>query len=203
MRIIKVENGPFMANAYIIIDGIKAIMIDPGLDYELLKSWIDKYSLILTGIIGTHAHPDHIGIVNDLKKKYDIPFFIHKDEQAILNYYDDMLNFIGLSKLETPIPDSYIENEGELKIGNFQFEILHTPGHTPGSICIKIDKILFTGDTLFKQSIGRADLPGGNEDLLINSLERLKNLDENIIIYPGHGPESNILDEKKNNPFLM
>ena len=198
--------GPFQVNCYILASGnnSKAIIIDPGDEEKKIRRVLEIQRLEPALIINTHGHIDHIGC-ND---KFGVPIYIHRLDLAMLK--DPKLN---LSSFLHPSPYNIvsqikeIEDREVIELGQMQLEVMHTPGHTPGGICLLLkkpqNKILFSGDTLFYQGIGRTDFPGADEGQLIKSIkEKLFKLPEDTIIYPGHGASSTIGQEKKNNPFL-
>lgn len=178
----------------------EAIIIDPGADYEKIKLVLARHNLLPCYIINTHGHGDHIGANGSLS----VPIYIHRDDADFLqDPKRNLSSFLGFS-LHSP-PATHLLNDGQqLNLIGFTLNILHTPGHTPGGICIRLDKILFTGDTLFAGSIGRTDFPYGNEEILLNSIKtKLLALDDDTLIYPGHGDPSTIKRERKTNPFLL
>ena len=198
--------GPFQVNCYILAveNNSKAIIIDPGDEEKKIRRVLDTHSLEPALIINTHGHIDHIGC-ND---KFGVPVYIHSLDLAMLN--DPKLN---LSHLLQPRPShiqsqvKVIEDKEKIELGLIQLEVMHTPGHTPGGICLLLKKpqnnILFSGDTLFYQGVGRTDFPGADEGQLIKSIrEKLFKLPEDTVIYPGHGMPSTIGEEMKNNPFI-
>ena len=155
-------------------------------------------------IINTHAHLDHIGAVSQLKQIYDIPFYLHEDEALILDTYKDTCDFFGVEQREKPEVDIWLKDDREILINNFKINLFHTPGHTPGGICIKVDNHLFVGDTIFHGSVGRTDLPGGSWEKLESSLINLvKSMDPDIILHSGHGPDTTLVNEIEKNPFLI
>jgi len=165
-----------------------------------VKAFIQAKGLKIKFILLTHAHFDHIGDLNN----FDYPFYIHKDDLALL--LDSSLNGSGVF-LPSAIsinrkPHLYPESSS-LDFLSHKLKILHTPGHTPGSVSIKLEKWLFSGDTLFAGSVGRTDFPYGAQEMLITSIKsKILSLDSDTIVYPGHGPETTVLAEKKSNPFL-
>jgi len=177
----------------------EVMIIDPGADAEKIEKEIDGYKPKL--IVATHGHIDHTGQVGTLKSKYDIPFYMNKKDAFLLNQelFPGFKNF--LKATDCPQPDVHIEEGTTIKFGRFDFYVIDTPGHSPGSVCL-FDmnyQILITGDTLFKGSIGRTDLPGGSEEELARSLEKLLFLPDETEIIPGHGDISVLRDEKLNN----
>lgn len=202
----KIITGPFQENTYIIwYEGSSdSIIIDPGDDEFLIIDMLKNKALKPLAIVNTHAHLDHIGAVSALKKKYSIPFYLHKNEKFILDSYEESCAMFGLPARETPTVDIWIKNNKQIQINNFEIDLILTPGHTPGGICIKLENHLFVGDTLFRDSIGRTDLPGGDHDTLETSLFKIfKSLDHKMITHSGHGIDSTLIHELNNNPFLF
>lgn len=202
MKIKRLELGFFRVNCYILTINKKTIIIDPGADFKIIDRYLVEENIAPQFILNTHGHYDHMGAVLELKSKYKIPFFIHKLEESIIKNPDKNLSlFFGENGLSF---DTYnLIEEGHSK--NFEglnIEIINTPGHTPGSIIIKYDNLLLTGDLLFRGGVGRTDLPGGNIKKIKQSLRMLKKMDKKLIVYPGHG-ESSCLDyEFKTNYYL-
>lgn len=196
--------GIYSANCYIIgcKDTNEVFIVDPGGGSDIILNEINKKNLNVKYIILTHGHGDHIGGIIKLKNEINAPILIHKDDEDML--LDSSLNLtsmMSIDKIEIK-PDRLLEDNDIINIGNLEAKIIHTPGHTKGSICIKVKNTLITGDTLFKGSIGRSDLYGGDHETLINSIKsKLLILDEDLKVYPGHGDSSTIKYEKKNNPF--
>ncbi|MBS4539693.1 MBL fold metallo-hydrolase [Clostridium sp. D2Q-11] len=197
--------GVYAANCYIVgsqntKDGI---VIDPAGDVDEIMSIINKYELNIKYIILTHGHGDHIGGLIELKKQINAPILIHElDKEMLMNKDINLSSQMPISPIEVK-PDRLIKDGEKLKIGDLEGELIHTPGHTPGSISIKIDNKIFTGDTLFKGSIGRTDLPGGSfDDIIISIQNKLLKYDDDITVLSGHGPSSTIGIEKATNPFI-
>lgn len=197
--------GIYGANCYIITDENKkeSSIVDPGgTDTEIFE-YIISGNLKVKYILLTHGHLDHIGGVEYLREKTGAKVAIHKNDAPML--LDSKLNLSGMSHNEIICrpADILLKDIDILNLGELKIEVLHTPGHTPGGVCFKIDNVCFTGDTLFKNSIGRIDFPGGDFETIISSINnKLFNLNNNIIIYPGHGENSTIGQEKENNPFF-
>ncbi len=197
--------GSYYSNCYIVGSEKtrEAAIIDPGADFNKIDSVIKELNVTPKMIILTHYHGDHIGAVLDIVEQYNTKVYIHKDDAEVLK--DSSINFskqiIGRSLSINP---DVLLNDGDvLELGELKLEIIHTPGHTKGGICIKVGNIMMTGDTLFNKSIGRTDLPGGSYEELINSVkEKIFVFDEDITIYPGHNSPSTIKSEKLSNPFF-
>lgn len=201
----KILVGIYGVNCYIVYDedSKDAIVIDPGGDADLIIDFIEKNNINLLGIFLTHGHGDHIGGVNELKKHFKVDVLASEYDKDML--LDPNLNQSSRMPIQevSVNADNLISKNKEIKVGNLEIEIITTPGHTKGGLVFKIDNILFTGDTLFKESIGRSDLYGGDHKELIKSIKnKLLVLDENLLVMPGHGPESTIKHEKQFNSFL-
>lgn len=197
--------GSYYSNCYIIgSDTTKeAAIIDPGADYDKINNKIKELGLVPKIIILTHAHGDHIGAVNDFVENYRTTVYIHKGDVEMLKDGNKNFSKVLTGKGICINPDVELEDKDEIKLGDLNFEIIHTPGHTKGGICIKVGNIMMTGDTLFNKSIGRTDFPGGSFEEIINSIqERIFKYDEDTIIYPGHNSPSTIKSEKLGNPFV-
>ena len=197
----KIVVGGMKANCYIFGDPKtkEVFIIDPGGDHHKIKALIDKYDLKIKAVINTHGHIDHISA----NRYLDYPIWIHKEDATFLQDSKKNLSSLFGFDLKSPAADRLLEEGEVLKIGELSLEVIHTPGHTPGSICLKTDSILFSGDILFYDGIGRSDFPHGSEKTLFQSLkDKVLVQDDNTVIYPGHGPITTIGREKKSNPFL-
>jgi len=188
-------------NCYIVYDSSNdGLIIDPGESYNKICSYIKENNVNPLAILNTHAHYDHIGGVKYLQDELNVPFYLHSSDEQTLKRAN-LLRILFEGKLSVPIPkiDVYIDQlEDVFLIGDMSIRILHTPGHTPGGICVIIQKNIFSGDTLMKGLVGRTDLPGGNRKHLIASLEKLLNLPGHTIIYPGHGSKTLLKNERDN-----
>ncbi|HKK68424.1 MAG TPA: MBL fold metallo-hydrolase, partial [Bacteroidales bacterium] len=164
---------------------------------------LSQDNLTVKYIIDTHGHFDHVGANKDLKKATNAELMIHAADEPMLSELAQHAGAFGLSAENSPPADIHLKDNDEIKFGNITLNVIHTPGHSQGGICLLTDKILIAGDTLFAGSIGRTDLPGGDYDTLINSIKtKLLTLDDDIVVYTGHGPETTIGREKQINPFL-
>ncbi len=195
----------FGTNTYLVWDEIskEAAIIDPAAESQTMIDEIKNMDINLKYLISTHAHGDHIAGNESMNRNFDVKICIHKDDVAALT--DSTLNLSSYisANLKAPQPDIILNNGDTLYLGNEKLEIIHTPGHTKGGICILTGNLLFSGDTLFAEGIGRADLPGGDYETLLNSIKKkLFVLDGEIKVLPGHGPSSTIEDEKVGNPFV-
>lgn len=181
----------------------EALVIDPAEESSTLFKLIKDYDFKLKYIINTHGHADHIGGNKILKEKYSAKLLIHiLDKDMLVDTKKNFSYYTGLP-VQSPAADDYLKDGMSLSLGSRTLLIIHTPGHSPGSVSIKLDDMIFTGDTLFKGSIGRTDLPGGSMTDIINSIkEKLLVFNSSCTVYPGHGPATTLHQELKNNPFL-
>ncbi len=190
--------GMLSTNCYVVNcpETKEAIIIDPGFDVaheaEQIIRYVDASALEVKFIVNTHGHPDHIRGNNVLKRKYSVPICIHAYDAPCLNGLGDNISPANV----------LLEDKGLLRFGQMTLKVLHTPGHTPGSISLVGEKLVFTGDTLFAGGIGRTDFAGGSDRDMRLSLKKLMCLPENYVVYPGHGDVSTIGEEKRFNPFL-
>jgi hydroxyacylglutathione hydrolase len=190
--------GPYQTNCYVLTQGNQVIIIDPSAKGEVIAKSIDSDKEVLA-ILLTHGHFDHFGGAQYLLDHFKCPIYIHEDDVELLE--DPQKNYSMELNL-TLKKDVLILNEGIMQIGPFMISVLHTPGHSEGSVSFHIEDALFAGDLIFKMSIGRTDLYGGNERQMMKSLKMIKTFSDNLIIYPGHGPKTTLDFEKKYNPFL-
>lgn len=195
--------GPLSVNCFIIADEKtkKAIVVDPGDEPDMIMDIIKKNNLIVEYIICTHGHFDHVGAVSDIKKETGANILIHKEELVIYSAARDMAAFWGYDIDPLPEPDGFVRDGDTISLGDLQFKVLHTPGHSPGGICLYSNNILITGDTLFEGSVGRTDFYGGDIEKLKKSFKRLMELPDDTRVLPGHGSETTIGREKRENMF--
>ncbi|MCX8063893.1 MAG: MBL fold metallo-hydrolase [Candidatus Hydrogenedentes bacterium] len=195
------ELTPFLVNTYIVIDNNEAIVIDPG--ESNLRLIRDLNGLKVKAIINTHCHIDHCGGNASLCRATGAPLLMHPESEVVLQTLGQQALLFGVPFQDSPPPDGYLQEGDEISVGNTTFKVLYTPGHAPGHICIVSNGHAFVGDVLFQGSIGRTDLPGGDYELLISSIRnKLFNLPDDTVVYPGHGPTTTIGIERETNPFV-
>ncbi|MCD2345315.1 MBL fold metallo-hydrolase [Clostridium guangxiense] len=199
MKIGIIPVGSYMTNCYIVIDEItnESIIIDPGDDAERLLDEFNKTGSHLNFIILTHGHADHTAAVAEFRSKYAVDVYMSKKDSELIEKEEYMFG----EKNENA--NKFIKDGDVLKFGSKNVKCIETPGHTPGGMCYLIENSLFSGDTLFNNSVGRTDFPGGDYAAIISSIKnKLMKLDDNIKVYPGHGSETTIGFERRSNPFL-
>ena len=202
VTITQIVTGKWKENCYIVrSEKNSALIIDPGDEPEKIIENLAINKLKPAAILNTHAHYDHIGAVQPLKENYNIPFFIHSLERSNLrnvNIYRQMID--KLEPITIPQVDVYLDEQiNPLTIGEFEVNVIFTPGHSAGSVCFIIDNHLLCGDLFYKYKIGRTDFPGANSSLLKNSISKISKLPHNIMVYPGHGEMTTLEDVIKNN----
>jgi len=196
MKVLIMPVGSYEANCYIIKDETskEIAVIDPGANSGLLINEIEKLNGNVKYILLTHAHADHTGAVEDLAERFKVPVYINQKDEALIVKGEYMFEKITV--------DGFIKDGDFFNIGDIKIKCIETPGHTPGGVCFYTPGYLFSGDTLFAQSIGRTDFAGGDFDEIIDSIKtKLFSLPEETRVFPGHGPETSIKNEKKYNPF--
>ncbi|HOP64427.1 MAG TPA: MBL fold metallo-hydrolase [Spirochaetota bacterium] len=203
MEIFTLANGPFMVNSYLVVNGKKAFIIDPGSGINPILVKIESEKLELEAIVATHGHIDHIDGVNTVKKKFKVPFYVNDMDTELIQTVQMQARMFGVPDPGEIIADRNLPSSGDIEIAGMKLGLVHTPGHSKGSVSIIIDDVIFSGDTLFNFSIGRTDLPGGNYEELINSIRsKILILPDSTRVLSGHGPETTVGREKKMNPFL-
>ena len=196
--------GRLQTNCYILQSDSIALVVDPGDEPERILRFLTDIAVKPSRIIATHTHFDHVLGVDSIRDKFQIPFLIHHDDLSMLESMQSRVRQImDFSVPPPPKVDQFLRDGESIAFGEDRVKVIHTPGHSPGSISLVGPRFVLTGDALFNQSIGRTDLPGGDLDTLVRSItERLFTLDDDTIVYPGHGPETSIGDEKLANPFV-
>lgn len=198
--------GAIETNCYIVYcnETKECAVIDPGAEAEKIVHLIHKKGLKPTMIINTHGHVDHVGANKDLIDEFNIPLLIHSADSPMLDKVEQMELSFFLGAKNSPPPDKFLIEGEKVVIGNEHLEILHTPGHSPGSVSLLGDGILFSGDTLFWGGVGRTDLPGGSWNELVRSIkEKILTLPEATVVLPGHGPKTTVGQEERSNPFIQ
>ena len=192
MNITTIPLGLYQTNCYILAEGDRCLVIDPGEEAEKVLSFLTQQGLTLEAILLTHGHFDHVGAVKTLAAETDCRVFLCEEDLALPRtmtagslYYTD-----------------HYRDGSSLSLAGMSFEVLHTPGHTPGSVCLRFGKHLFSGDTLFAGSCGRTDFPGSSPADMVRSLKRLAALEDDLRVYPGHGESTTMGEEKRYNPYL-
>lgn len=197
--------GPFQENAYLLVgpSGRRALLVDPGLESEGILETLQERGLALELIVNTHGHLDHAAGNRFFKERTGARLAIHPADAPYLERLQAQAAAFGLRAENSPAPDMALREGEPLSFDGLDFAVLHTPGHTPGGICFGIPGRLFVGDTLFRGSVGRTDLPGGSWDDLRRSIRnKLFSLPGDTVCHPGHGPETTLAEERLHNPFV-
>jgi glyoxylase-like metal-dependent hydrolase (beta-lactamase superfamily II) len=205
MKVEMVVVGALETNCYLVYceKTLECAVVDPGADPEKIFRAIADKNLKPVTLINTHGHVDHIGANKDIKDRFDVPLLIHEADVPLLQ--NALLSEIAflLGAQASPDPDSFLREGDEIRFGESRLQVLHTPGHSPGSVSLKGEGLLLSGDTLFCGGVGRTDLPGGSWDELVRSIqERIFTLDGQTRVYPGHGPSTSVDQEKNANPYV-
>jgi glyoxylase-like metal-dependent hydrolase (beta-lactamase superfamily II) len=200
--------GPLRCNCTILGDEVthEAIVVDPGDNIPEVLSRLQKHGLTVRQIVITHAHIDHVGGAAQLKKMTGAPVFLNQQDLGLLGAMEIQAGWLGVPTPEVTSPDASADDGLAVGLATLPAEVIHTPGHTQGSICLlfPVQHLLLAGDTLFAGSIGRTDLPGGDGRQILRSLrDRLLVLPDTTRVLPGHGPETSIGEERQSNPFLQ
>lgn len=201
--------GMFCTNCHVVFchDTGEAVIIDPGSDEqqetEGILKFINENALRPELVINTHGHPDHTCGNGTFKKAFNIPILVHKKDEHMFGMHGKAIaQSLGFSDC-SPRADRYLEDGNIVSFGNENLKVIHTPGHTRGSICLLNQNEIFTGDTLFAGSIGRTDFPESSEKDMTQSLKKLARLPDRLAVFPGHGPTTTMGEEKRSNPFLI
>jgi hydroxyacylglutathione hydrolase len=199
--------GVLQCNCSILGDEVsgEAIVVDPGDDIPRIMAILDRHKLTVKQILITHAHIDHIAGAARLKRLTGAPILYNPRDLPLVKMMDVQAGWLGMATPEVHPPDDTLEEGRVIAITGLAGNILHTPGHTQGSVCLYVPKqgLLLAGDTLFAGSVGRTDLPGGDGRMLIRSIhDKLLPLPDETVVFPGHGPKTTIGEERESNPFL-
>jgi len=201
----RVVVGALETNCYLVYceQTMDCAVADPGAEPEKIFHVIEQKGLRPSVLINTHGHVDHVGANQDIKEKYGIPLCIHPSDSSMLrNILSSTMGFFMGAK-KSPLPDRFIEEGEEIHIGNSRLKVIHTPGHSPGSVSLSGDGFLLSGDVLFCGGVGRTDLPGGSWVELEKSIrERIYSFPDDTFVLPGHGSITTVGQEKESNPFV-
>jgi hydroxyacylglutathione hydrolase len=205
VKVVHIPNGVFAENCYLVIDEASAecAVVDPGEEAGLILHKIEQEGVRAAGIWVTHAHLDHVMGVARVRAATGAPVWLHPADRPLYDRVSQQAVAFGLRAEQPPPPDSSWSHGDVTRVGRLTFSVRHVPGHSPGSVALVGEGVVFSGDVLFQGSIGRTDLPGGDFGTLIGSIEReLLVLPDATIVYSGHGPETTIGAERRSNPFL-
>ncbi len=205
MIVIRLVVGPLEVNCYIVADEKTkdAVVIDPGDDAEEILKIIREKGLKVRYIVNTHAHFDHVGANARIKQTTGAQILLHQADAQLLRMSAEQAVMFGMKAASSPPADRHVQDGDLIEAGEVSLKVLHTPGHSPGGICLAEQGIVFTGDALFEGSVGRSDLFGGDMKTLISAIKnKLMSLPDETRVFPGHGPHSTIGAERKENPFL-
>lgn len=197
--------GALENNNFLLIDNAskEAVLIDGSGYTDEIEKTLQEYGATLKYLLLTHGHFDHVLGVNDIKEKFGCKVLINKEDESLYNSANSYVAQFGIGNVQIPKIDGYVEDNQIIKLGDHNIKVITTPGHTLGGVCYLVEDMLFSGDTLFYECVGRTDLPGGSfEQLAKNIKEKLFTLDKHIKVYPGHGYTSTIGHEIANNQFL-
>lgn len=199
--------GPLGVNCFILGDkqSNEAVVVDPGADCEMILAAVARFGLKVKYIINTHGHFDHVGCNKQVQEKTGAELLIHEGDAFLLSQASRSAQNYGLIVEDSPPPSRFLSDGMRLEFGRRSIEVLHTPGHTPGGCCLLLanEQVVITGDTLFADSVGRTDLPGGSHQQLIASIKaKLMPLADETVVWPGHGASSTIGRERRMNPYI-
>ena len=205
MKILKYSLGQLQANCYFLIEDNNCLIIDPGDEADFVLSKLQQANLHLVGVLATHGHFDHVMVVGEIQKSFNVPFYISEKDLFLLKRLKESAeHFLDHKPIVLPPKNIIFINKKMLQVASYKLQVFNTPGHTPGSVCYYLpeEKIIFTGDTLFKEGIGRYDFSYSSKKDLDSSLKKLFKLPKDTIIYPGHGEETTISEEKNKNTTI-
>lgn len=204
MQVTTITVGAFQENTYLVVDDRtnRAVIVDPGSEGDRLVDAIESSGATLEAIWITHAHVDHVGAIAAVKRKWDVPIYLHPLDRRLYEAAGRQAQVYGVPFEEPPAPDHEFADGQHIKVGGAEMTVLHAPGHAPGHVVIHGNGIALVGDCLFAGSIGRTDLPFSNPPQLAASLEKISALAPETVVYPGHGMETTIGQERLSNPFL-
>ena len=204
MNVQTITVGAFQENCYLVVDdrSNRAVIVDPGSEGARLVDAIEDSNAMLEAIWITHAHVDHVGAIASVKRKWDVPIYLHPLDRRLYEAAARQAEVYGVAFELPPEPDREFADGQQVKVGNLEMTVLHAPGHAPGHVVIHGQGIALVGDCLFAGSIGRTDLPFSNPPQLAATLEKISALAPETVVYPGHGMDTTIAQERLSNPFL-
>ncbi len=205
IEIVRFTCGPFEENPYLLVgpSGQRAALVDPGIGSEPILEAIRSRGLTLHWILNTHGHLDHAGANAFFKERTGAPLAIHAADVPMILRLSRQAAMFGLEASDSPPPDVLLVEGEAVELDGVPLDVIHTPGHTPGGVCLRFGGRMLVGDTLFQGSVGRTDLPGGSWPTLVASIrEKLFRLPDEVVCFPGHGPETTVGDERRTNPFV-
>ena len=197
---------PFYKNGYLVgsRDSTEVVYIDPGEEVESILELVSTRQRELVAILLTHAHMDHISGIARVREQHDAPIYLHPDDRHLYQSLPAQAQFFGFQYGPAPPVDRELSDHQVLELAGLEFKVHLTPGHSPGHVCFEVEQHIFCGDVVFQGSIGRTDLPGGSSEVLLSSIqERVLPLGDERLLYPGHGPQTTIGQERRTNPFLV
>jgi glyoxylase-like metal-dependent hydrolase (beta-lactamase superfamily II) len=204
---LKVETftvGEFQENTYLLVDEAskRAALIDPGGEPDRIIEAIEKSGAELDAIWITHAHVDHVGAIAPIKRRWNVPVYLHAKDRRLYEAAGIQAQLYGIPFEEPPPPEREFADGQSIQLGQIRLSVMHVPGHAPGHVVLYGNGVAFVGDCIFAGSIGRTDLPFSNPSDLTASLERIAALPPATVLYPGHGMSTTIMEERESNPFL-
>ena len=200
-----IVTGPLETNTYLVGDRATGdvIVIDPGGDVDSIVARLSELKVRLKAIVNTHGHFDHVSGNKALIAATGAPLHVHREDASLLDLADRAAQAFAVRADNSPPPTDFLEEGKDLEVGGYRFSVAHTPGHSPGSVTLTGAGKAFCGDLVFYGSVGRTDLPGGSAETLRDSIRRvIMTLPDDTVIYPGHGPETTVGLEKRQNPFF-
>lgn len=207
MRIHALAVGPLETNCYFAYDEAtkEGVIVDPGYEADRIKAEVSRLGLHILAILNTHGHHDHVGENDTLRAFYDVPLYIHPDDEVLFQDPSRLRETFARDTTPQKSADVYFEPGKPLDIGPLHFAVYHTPGHTKGGVCLVNEeaKVCLCGDTIFKGTVGRTDFWGGSYEDLLHSIQvTLKDLADDVVLYPGHGPDTTLGYERRHNPYF-
>lgn len=195
--------GPFQSNTWIVSEGGRALVVDPGDEPGRAASYVEEHGLKVESILLTHAHLDHVGGVAELEEAWDVDTYLHPADRYLVDSLDEACARYGLAPMRRPQRLRELKGGDIFRAGTLELAAIETPGHSPGHVVFAGPGFVIVGDLIFAGSVGRTDLPGGDTTTLLRSIEtRILSLPDETALYPGHGPDTTVGEERRSNPFL-